>query len=187
MKIRIPKKAKKVFSGVIFDVHHWKQKMFDGTYETFEMLERRPTVDIIAVAGDKIIVLQQKQPGRALYPSLPGGGIDKKETPREAAARELLEETGYTAEKFKLFGEYFGNSKMYFHEYQYIARGCKKIAKQKLDSGEKIKAILVGFDTFLQLCRNPLFAVPVYLKFQMYEALLDPKKKEALRKRIFGL
>lgn len=186
VKIKIPKKARRVFRGVIFDVYHWRQKMYDGPSAIYEMLERRSTVDIIATVGRKIMVLKQRQPMRPLFPSLPGGGIDKGERPIAAAKRELLEETGYVAERMSLFDEYFGNSKMYFHEYEYIARGCRKVALQKLDGGEKIKVAFVSFDEFLQLCRNPLFAVSVFLKFQMYEALLDPKKKEKLRKKIFG-
>jgi hypothetical protein len=44
----------------------------------------------------------------------------------------------------------------------------------------------MNFDNFLQLARNPEFAIPQFLRFDMYEALLDSNKKEAFRKTIFG-
>ena len=69
----IPPKAKRVFHGVLHDVYQWKQKLFDGSSSTFEMIVRQPSTEIIATIGNKIIILEQQQPGRKAYPSLPGG------------------------------------------------------------------------------------------------------------------
>jgi len=33
----VPEEAKLVFKGIIYDVYQWEQKMFDGTFSTFEM------------------------------------------------------------------------------------------------------------------------------------------------------
>ncbi len=184
-EVSIPAEARRVFRGVIFDVYHWKQKMFDGTYEIFERLERRPTVDVIATRGNKILVLHQQQPARIPYRSLAGGGIHEGEAPIAAATRELREETGTISDDWSFMGEYFGNAKIRFHEYEYVARNVKKVARQCLDSGEKIKVGWVTFDEFLQCGRDPLFAISIYLKFRIYEALVDPKKKEELRQEIF--
>lgn len=184
--MKIPKKAKRVFKGVLFSVYHWQQKMFDGSYATFEMLERAATASVIAMVGDKIIVLMQRQPMKPLYPSLPGGRINTGEKPIDAAARELLEETGYRASKFILFDVSSGLGKLYFPEYLYVAKGCKKIADQNLDGGEKIKVTLVDFNDFLQLCRNKDFTIAPPLRAAMYEALLEQNKRDALRKKIFS-
>ena len=37
--MKVPKQAKRVFKGVIFDVYQWEQEMFDGTKEIFEKLK----------------------------------------------------------------------------------------------------------------------------------------------------
>ncbi|KKT71448.1 MAG: NUDIX hydrolase [Candidatus Moranbacteria bacterium GW2011_GWF1_44_4] len=58
----LPKNAKRVFRGVIFDVWQWKQKMFDGSLATFEKIKRPDTVNIVGVVGKRIIILRQKQP-----------------------------------------------------------------------------------------------------------------------------
>lgn len=184
--MKIPRQAKRVFTGVLFNVHHWPQRMYDGSMATFEMIEGAPSVNVIATKGGKIAVLMQEQPMRALFPSLPGGRIDPGEKPLAAAKRELLEETGHEAETFTLMGEHFGSSKLYFHDYSFVARNCKKVSDLQLDGGEKINVTFVGFEKFLQFARDEAFAIPTALRFKMFEALLDKKKKQAFKKEIFG-
>lgn len=184
--MKIPERAKKVFSGVLFDTYQWQQEMYDGSCSTFEMLHGKPTVDLIATIGDKIITLVQEQPGRAPYPSLTSGKIEEGQTPLEAAQAELVQETGCVSSNIRLFKEFLGSSKISIHEYVFIANDCRKIAEQNLDGGEKIQVKLSSFDDFLQLCRNEHFTAPQKLKLMMYEALVDPEKKKALRAMIFN-
>lgn len=49
-------------------------------------------------AGGVVLVRQWRQPLQAFTLELPSGGVDAGEDPREAARRELVEETGYRAE-----------------------------------------------------------------------------------------
>src|SRR3990167_56699 len=92
----IPKKAKRVFKGVLFDVYHWEEKMFDGSHQTYEKIKRKDSVTVIAVTeDDKIILLDEEQPGRKPFLAVPGGQVDEGETFEQAGRRELLEETGY--------------------------------------------------------------------------------------------
>jgi len=58
----IPENAEQVFKGQIFDVYHWRQEMFDGSTETFEMLKRPDTIKIIAIKDKKIVILEEEQP-----------------------------------------------------------------------------------------------------------------------------
>ena len=59
----IPKHAKRVFKGVIFDVYQWKQKMYDGSFKTFEKIKRPDTVIVFPVLDNgKILLTKQSQP-----------------------------------------------------------------------------------------------------------------------------
>lgn len=99
----LPSNAKCVFKGKLYDTYQWEQKMFDGSIRTFEMLKRPYNGCVIAVINDKILILEQEQPGRGTFLSLPGGRCDQDEEPFIAAQRELLEETGYISEDWELW------------------------------------------------------------------------------------
>ena len=93
--MKIPEVAKCVFQGIFFDVYHWPQDMYDGSTRTFEMLKRKPSVDIIATQGDRILLTEEEQPNKGKFVSIPGGQLEEGESFLACAKRELLEETGY--------------------------------------------------------------------------------------------
>jgi ADP-ribose pyrophosphatase len=147
--MKIPKKAKRVFKGKIFDVYHWEQEMFDGSTETFERLRRPNTSEVIAVKGDKICLSFQSQPGRENFYSLYGGRFNEGETAVEAVKRELLEESGMISDSFELYKSYEPIGKIDWTIYLFIAKDCKKVKDPELESGEKIKPIEMSFDEFV--------------------------------------
>ena len=157
-KNKLPKNAKRVFKGEIFEVWQWPQKTYDGSVETFEMLKRPDTAVVIPVVGDKILILTQAQPNRpkAFY-SIAGGRRGKGETPLNAAKRELLEETGYVSRDWKLWNSVDPVGKMVWTVYTYIARDCIFWQPPRPDAGEKVSAKLISFNEFLNLADEPDF------------------------------
>jgi ADP-ribose pyrophosphatase len=183
----LPPTAKRVFKGIIFDVYQWEQKMFDGTTATFEKLKRPDTMVVIPVVGDKILVLDQEQSGRGkAFISLPGGRREEGEDSAKAAARELLEETGYIAEGLKLWKEEMPyENKIIWTVYTYIGRNCQFKQPPHLDPGEKITPRLISFNEFLLLADDPTF-YELELKADLLRARFDSAKKEELRKLLFA-
>ncbi|OHA32245.1 MAG: hypothetical protein A2928_01155 [Candidatus Taylorbacteria bacterium RIFCSPLOWO2_01_FULL_45_15b] len=178
----IPDNAKKVFSGVLFDVYQWEQELFDGTKTLFEKLKRPDTVVVFPVLDDgKIILTEQEQPGKEPFIGATGGRIDNGEDILEAAKRELLEESGYEASEFILWDAQHPTSKIDWVVYTFIAKGLKKVADMNLDAGEKINLKLVNFDEFIEIAINKNFVEKEIIP-KLYEAKLHPEKREELKK-----
>lgn len=149
--MKLPKQAKKVFSGEIFDVYQWPQKMFDKSTSTFEMLKRNDTVQIIAVRKNKILIAFEEQPGNSRGYSLFGGRIDAGEKPLQTAKRELNEEAGAVAKKWSKLHSYQPIAKLDWEITYFIAHNCELKYPQSLDAGEKIKILEVSFEEFFRL------------------------------------
>jgi len=68
------------------------------------------SVVVLPVLPDgRIVMIRQYRHASAdtLFVELVAGRIDAGESPKKAAARELIEETGYRAEKFSVFLDVF--------------------------------------------------------------------------------
>ncbi|OGI81999.1 hypothetical protein A3I95_03465 [Candidatus Nomurabacteria bacterium RIFCSPLOWO2_02_FULL_44_12] len=178
----IPENAKRVFQGVIFDVYQWEQEMFDETKAVFEKAKRPDTVVVFPVLPDgKIILTEQEQPGKAPFIGATGGRIDEGEEVLDAARRELLEESGYTAREFILWDARQPVGKIDWAVFTFVAKGLEKVADLHLDPGEKIKILTVTFDELLDIPTNKkIYFAEQEIMLKLMEAKLDPKKREEL-------
>ncbi|MEK7611137.1 MAG: NUDIX hydrolase [Patescibacteria group bacterium] len=180
----IPKNAKRVFRGKLFDVYQWEQKMYDGHNKIFEKVKRPDTVNILPVTSDgKILLSKQEQPDGRPFLGTVGGRIDEGENPLEAAKRELLEETGFKADEFILWDAIQISGKVDWACYTFIAKGCHKVKGQKVDSGEKINLITFSFDEFLKLAAQDDFR-DTEIVLKLFREAQNPKKLEKT-KRLF--
>lgn len=88
----------------------------------------------IVIDGDKALLIERRQReiGRSGSPiiwAFPGGKIEGDETPKDAAAREVLEETGYVVEPVETITE--GEHIEYPVYVHYI--GCRVVGRTELD------------------------------------------------------
>jgi 8-oxo-dGTP pyrophosphatase MutT (NUDIX family) len=178
----VPRGAKRVFRGKIFDVYQWKQKLFNGKYAIFERLKRPDTVSVIPVMDNgKIMIAREEQPGKKPFLTTLGGRVDKGESIRAAARRELLEETGYTAKKLFLWSSFQPYDKIRWTIYTFIAKGCRKIRDQHLDGGERIEPKFVTFDQLITLVLKGKVR-SLELTHAVLKARINPKEMKRLRK-----
>lgn len=187
---RIPKHAKKVFEGTIFDVYQWEQKMFDGSTAIFEGIRRPDTVQIIPVLENgNIVIAHEMQPDmNAPLDTLFGGRMEKKEEPLEAAKRELLEESGFSSEDWELYMEYDagGSPKIEWHVHVFVARNAKKVQEPELEPGEKIESREVDFDGFIETVLSENFwshNFKEHIRKMKLENNLDTFKQKLLNER----
>jgi ADP-ribose pyrophosphatase len=152
----VPENSKRVFKGEIFDVYQWKQKMFDGSFETFEMLKRPDTVKVIAIRDNKILICEEQQPNTKIFFDVPSGRHDvERESELDAAKREVLEETGMTFKSWRLISVNQPFNKIDWFVYIFLATDFIDQTEQKLDAGEKITVHMKSFEETLKLADDP--------------------------------
>ena len=129
----------------------------DDKSGNFVVLNMPDWINIIAESeeGEVIVIYQYRHGLDTITLEIPGGVMDKGEDPLESAKRELLEETGYESNEWKLLGVTAVNPAIANnHTHLFFARNCKKIAEQDLDEHEDIEVKLITRDEFLDKIRN---------------------------------
>lgn len=127
----------------------------DGNESDFYIKEEGPATGILAITKEKkVILVKQFRPGpKEILNEIPGGYIDKGETPEQAAERELLEETGYKG-KVQLVTEAFDCAYSTMNRYCMVATECVEVAEQKLERTEFAEVILVSIGEFRRLLKS---------------------------------
>lgn len=177
----IPPDAQKVFSGVIFDVYHWEQQLFDGSTETFERLVRPDYVSIIPVINGQVVLASEQQPAHAPFTGLVGGRVEKDEESLAAAKRELREEAGLESDDWELFKVYHFDGKVVSDHHCFIAKNCRRV-EQKQDAGEQIVLRECSFEEFLDVVEQEDFRIKEFaldvLRMRLHPELLEDFKKK---------
>src|SRR5467141_1492985 len=98
-----------VYEGPIFGIRRDKVIEPSGVRATREVITHPGSVVVLPVLADgRILLIQQYRHATRQYLwELVAGRIDSGENVRQAAARELMEETGYHAQRFRVFLDMF--------------------------------------------------------------------------------
>lgn len=98
-----------VYEGKVFGIRRDEIIEPTGVRTTREMITHPGSVVVLPVLPDgRVLLIQQyRYAARQYLWELVAGRIDEGETPLQAAARELKEETGYSAKRLKIFLEFF--------------------------------------------------------------------------------
>jgi 8-oxo-dGTP pyrophosphatase MutT (NUDIX family) len=101
--------------------------------------------NVVAVTPDDHVVLvwQYRFGSDALSLEIPGGVIDAGEAPEQAARRELLEETGYEAERFEPLLTLEANPALQANRcFTFLARDARPTGRTGFDEQEELETAL---------------------------------------------
>jgi 8-oxo-dGTP pyrophosphatase MutT (NUDIX family) len=123
----------------------------------FSRIEAPDWVNVIALTpDDEVVLLRQYRIGiEKVCLEIPGGMVDPGEDARQAAERELAEETGYTSTSWRHLGTVSPNPAIqnnYLHSY--LALDARKTTEQRLDGGEVVSVHTVPLRDVRDLLRR---------------------------------
>jgi len=98
-----------IYEGPVFGIRRDEVIEPSGVRATREVITHPGSVVVLPVLPDgRILLIQQYRHATRQYLwELVAGRMDPGETPKVAAARELIEETGYRAKRFQVFLDVF--------------------------------------------------------------------------------
>lgn len=121
----------------------------------FDILADEDTVSVLVVTPDQHVVLvKQFRPGpeKELL-ELPGGRIEVGQTPEQAAAREVREETGYVGELQKV-GTAWTGAYATVQCHQFVMLNSKQMGEPELEEGEVVEVMRLSRQEFFELLRG---------------------------------
>lgn len=142
---------KKVFKGKILSLSVYKL-LLGGRKVTREVIEHPGAAAVLAIENGKLLLVRQHRFPHGVVLEIPAGTLNKNESPRKCAFRELKEETGYEAKKMTPLVKYYpsiGYNTEVIH--CFVASGIKKVSELELDEDEIISVVKIDFRKVLNM------------------------------------
>lgn len=117
-----------------------------GRGHDFYVLHLADSVNVIALTADRKLVMARQFRAGSNSDGLetPGGLLEPGEDPREAGARELLEETGFAGDPAVLIGRVWSNpSIMTSRSSTVFVANARRVAEPRWDEGEEVAVELI--------------------------------------------
>jgi 8-oxo-dGTP pyrophosphatase MutT (NUDIX family) len=150
---------KRIYKGKFIEVLKRKFLTKERKKGDWEMIKRKDGVMIFALTKKKEVILEKiyRVPLKSFSLELPAGMLDKKgESKKEAAKRELLEETGYLAKKMIFVKSFPFNPSLEKTQLSlFFAPNVEYFGKKKSEDVEEIEVIKIPLKNFLNFLFKP--------------------------------
>jgi ADP-ribose pyrophosphatase len=142
---------KKIFKGKILSLSLYTLSL-NKRKVTREVIEHRGAAAVLAIENGKILLVKQHRFPHGFVLEIPAGTLEKGETPRNCAFRELEEETGHVAKKMISLVKYYpsiGYNTEVIH--CFLASGIKEVSTLKLDEDEIMSVVKIDLKKLVKM------------------------------------
>ena len=148
-----------------------------GEEHDFFVVEAPDWINVVAITkNEEIVLIKQYRHGtQSVTVEIPGGMVDPGENPLDAAVRELLEETGYEAEKWYKLGAVEPNPALQDNQWHtFLALSSEKVKEPNFDETEDIITYTVPLKAIPELVSSgEITHSLVIAAFYWYSLYLD--------------
>jgi ADP-ribose pyrophosphatase len=152
-----PVSSEQVFDGKLLKVYRDAVRLPDGSEGGREYIRHPGAVAVVPLFDDGSVLLERqfRYPHHRVFIEVPAGKLEPNEPHLATAKRELLEETGYTAEVWKHL-TVIHTAIAYTNEAidLFVARKLRKDGAAQLDVGEFVETLVVPFDEAIAMVRD---------------------------------
>ena len=145
-----------LFRGLVVDVEHMEVKVGDKGWHPYQIIRHPGGVAVVPLHEDGTVTLiRQLRPAVAEFLlELPAGRLSPGESPEICGRRELLEETGISAERFESLGFIHPTPGICDERiYLYLATGLTQ-GETNQEAYEDIETIRIPFAEALTLAKS---------------------------------
>jgi ADP-ribose pyrophosphatase len=143
-----------VYEGRRIDLEVLTLRSADGQESKREAVRHPGAAVVLALTADGRVIFERNY--RAVLADflleLPAGTLDEGESPADCAARELTEETGYTAARIEPLTDFYTSPGVLDERiWAFVATGLSP-GQTNLDAGEQIEVELVDYGEAVAMC-----------------------------------
>ncbi|MFW5787476.1 MAG: NUDIX hydrolase [Halanaerobiales bacterium] len=151
--------SKMIYQGKILNLRKDKVQLPDGNNSQREVIEHSGGVTILPITeeGRIVMVKQFRKPAGKVLMELPAGKLEKNETPKDCAWRELREETSFRAKKLEKICSFY-TTPGYSSEKLYLYKASKLSFDESAEpeEGEFIERFYLEPEKILEYIRSDL-------------------------------